>query len=261
VIKLRKINVLKEDLEIYLKNGMSSKEISEIYNCTPTFITKKIKHFGLKYNSKSEHMQKLINLGIYDKDKYTRIRNILVKIKDRCYNIKCYAYENYGGRGIRLCDEWLNNPSNFYIWSLNNGYSDDLSIDRIDNNGNYEPDNCRWVSMFIQANNRRNNHLVTIDGETKTIMEWSKYFKIPYDTLKNRVNKGWREEDLNMSVINKKSCKQSKEKGISWNQQINKWVVRISISGKRIYLGCRDTEEEAIKLKIDFLNSQKEENK
>ena len=108
-------------------------------------------------------------------------------IKRRCYDKRCVNYKNYGGRGIKVCDEWLNSFQSFYDWSVANGFADSLTLDRIDVNGNYEPNNCRWVTIEVQSNNRRNNHLLTYNGETHTMSEWSSILGIERYILNNRI--------------------------------------------------------------------------
>lgn len=128
----------------------------------------------------------------------TRLYNIWRLMISRCYNIKNRSYYRYGGRGIKICDEWLNNFINFYNWALNNGYNESLSIDRIDNNGNYLPQNCRWATAKEQANNTRNckgRRFLTLNGETKSVRDWSKDLNINYSTLSCRINRlGWDDE-------------------------------------------------------------------
>lgn len=117
-------------------------------------------------------------------------------MKNRCLNPRVERYKDYGGRGIKVCDEWLNDFQAFYDWAMANGYHEDLSIDRIDANGNYEPNNCRWVDMKTQANNKRNNFLVEINGESKTIGEWSRITGVGYSTICQRYRRGDRGEAL-----------------------------------------------------------------
>lgn len=93
---------------------------------------------------------------------------------DRCYNINKPAYYRYGGRGIFVCKQWRHDYIAFREWSMANGYREGLSLDRINNNGNYEPTNCRWANNIQQANNKRNNTIVEAFGERKTIAEWSR---------------------------------------------------------------------------------------
>lgn len=126
----------------------------------------------------------------------TRIHGIYTNMKTRCYNPKYYLFHRYGGRGISVCDEWLgeNGLKNFYNWSMNNGYSEHMSIDRIDNDKGYRPDNCRWVSMKQQQNNRTNNRIITVNGEAHTMREWSEIRKINYATIQRRLASGWSEE-------------------------------------------------------------------
>ncbi len=121
----------------------------------------------------------------------TRLRCIWGGMKNRCYNTKLKQYKDYGGRGIAVCDEWKDDFTNFYNWSMSHGYDDALSIDRIDNNGNYEPNNCRWITQKQQARNKRNNNYITYKGVTKTISEWADYLGVNPNSFKNRVTRKW----------------------------------------------------------------------
>lgn len=118
----------------------------------------------------------------------TRMYKIYKDMKTRTTNKNCPEYKNYGGRGIKICDEWLSDFRKFYYWSINNGYKDELTIDRIDVNGNYEPSNCRWTTQKVQQNNRTNNHNITYNGETHTMKQWAERLGIKYKTLERRIN-------------------------------------------------------------------------
>lgn len=117
----------------------------------------------------------------------TRIHGIWLGMKHRCENPKNSSYKNYGGRGIKVCAEWQT-FINFYNWSITNGYAEDLTIDRINNDGNYEPSNCRWIDRKSQSNNTRKNHYLTYKGQTKSMSEWADIIGINYSTLRARIN-------------------------------------------------------------------------
>ena len=127
---------------------------------------------------------------------HTRLHRIWHSMYCRCYYPSTHGYERYGGRGIKICDEWINNPQSFYDWAINNGYSDNLSIDRINVNGNYEPSNCRWADKKTQARNTRGNHFYTYKGETKTIAEWAEIKGIAYKCLWNRIKRNYPEDKI-----------------------------------------------------------------
>lgn len=121
-----------------------------------------------------------------------RLYHIWRGMKQRCYSETCKNYDQWGGRGISVCDEWKEDYGAFKDWALANGYSDDLSIDRIDVNGNYCPDNCRWATYEEQARNRRSNVFLEYDGKSMTIAEWAELYGISYNTLYRRIfYDGW----------------------------------------------------------------------
>ena len=113
-----------------------------------------------------------------------------LSMRRRCYDTKCKDYKRYGARGISICNEWAD-YINFREWSLNNGFSPNLTLDRIDYNGNYTPENCRWADNITQANNRSSNHLVTYNGKTFTVTQLSREAGIPPKTFLYRINAGW----------------------------------------------------------------------
>lgn len=121
---------------------------------------------------------------------HARIYFCWQSMKDRCYNPNNKNYKNYGGRGIKVCDEWKDFVV-FEKWAKDNDYNDKLTIDRIDVNGNYEPSNCRWVDMITQENNKTNNRFITYNNETHTLMEWSKILNCNYNSLRTRLERNW----------------------------------------------------------------------
>lgn len=125
-----------------------------------------------------------------------RLCGIYSKAKNRCFNPKNPSYVYYGGRGITMCDEWRYDKISFLKWSLANGYQSHLCLDRKDNNGSYQPDNCRWVTVAINNKNRSCTRLYEYNGLSKNLYEWSDLTGIPYSTLYNRKDRGWSVEKM-----------------------------------------------------------------
>jgi hypothetical protein len=120
-----------------------------------------------------------------------RLYRIWKNMKTRCFNPKPYKYKNHGGRGITVCKEWMEYLP-FHKWAMSHGYKGNLTIERIDNNGNYKPSNCCWATYKEQALNSRRNHLITYNGETKTLQEWAEILSMKYTTLSSRLTTyGW----------------------------------------------------------------------
>ena len=132
--------------------------------------------------------------GCYQKEKakeyktkhnmtHTSLHNRWKSMKQRCLNANCKAYKNYGARGIKICDEWLVSYNVFYKWCIENGYQKGLQLDRINNNGDYRPDNCRFVTPLENSNNKRTCVYIEYNGEKHTINEWSRILNINKNTF------------------------------------------------------------------------------
>ena len=144
-------------------------------------------HLGKSYNYK--HGGTMYNSRLY---------KVFSAMHQRCENPNCDHYDRYGGRGIYICKEWSgeNGFFNFREWAMNNGYNPDApkgecTINRIDNDGPYSPDNCEWVNMKTQMNNTSINRYITYNGETHTVSDWANILGIKFSTLENRLCNGW----------------------------------------------------------------------
>lgn len=136
--------------------------------------------------------------GASNDHEYARLYRIYLAMRRRCYSKNSKCYPNYGKRGITVCQEWLDNYLTFKNWSLSNGYDDTKSIDRIDVNGNYCPENCQWASNIVQANNKRSNVYVEAWGERKTLAEWTRDHRCNASNsgmIKYRITAGWKPEN------------------------------------------------------------------
>lgn len=165
-----------------------------------------------------------------------RLYRIWQNMKDRCYNEKNKYYNDYGARGITVCDEWIRDYTNFKSWAEENGYDKNLnwvecSIDRIDNSKGYSPDNCRWVSAKVQANNRRNNVYYSYNGEEHTLRQWSGILGFDYELVKGRIWSGW-------SFEKAISTRAKAAKMYTYKQEthsIPEWAEIVGVSDKAIY--------------------------
>lgn len=186
VVKLDHIekNKINQNVEFYLCKC----------DCGNECIVQKIKlTTGRKKSCGCINKERIKN-GLNIKHKLTKSKIYITwkNMKERCYNKNHKSYKDYGARYILVCNDWLDKKNgfiNFYNWSMANSYNDKLEIDRIDNNGNYEPYNCRWVTEKEQGRNKRNNIIFTYNGETHCVNEWSEILKINRYTLLSRIIK------------------------------------------------------------------------
>ena len=171
----------------------------------------------------------------------TRLYRIYAQILTRCLQPNSKDYKKYGAKGIGVSKEWLgdNGFLNFREWSLGHGYEDNLTIDRINNNGNYAPDNCRWTTNKVQMNNTSQNRFLYLNGEKHTIAEWSRITGICEETIHARIKLGWNDED----VLTRPLQVQRKPTPEMCNIYRDKKKYAVHINNK--YIGSYATIEEA----------------
>lgn len=170
----------------------------------------------------------------------TRLYSEWQGMKQRCYDENIDCYERYGGRGITVCSEWLdmeNGSTNFIKWAIDNGYSDNLTLDRINNDGSYDPANCRWATNKEQSNNRRSNIVVEHDGNEYTLTQLCEMLDLPFGAIHARYNTGERGERLIRPIgsdpnLNGKNAKMSEETARAIKNELNQTVNCIELAQK-----------------------------
>ena len=202
-----------------------------------------------------------------DTDK--RLYRIWAGIIQRCCNNRNrYEWEKYGGRGICVCDEWKQYEA-FRDWSLANGYNDNLSIDRIDPNGNYCPENCRWATSYQQANNKRTSKFITFNGKTATVKEFADEYDIAYSCLYARLRNGWSVEKALLTPAKqiKKITNAQKIWAMSDEELARRWCVKIPYGNlcanvlfvSAFTLACFGSEDECVTHNKKWLKQPAEE--
>ena len=164
--------------------------------------------------------------------KNQRLKGIFDSMKQRCYNPNNKSYRWYGSKGVKICDEWMNDPSTFEEWSFNNGYSDDLTIDRIDGSGNYSPNNCRWITQINNAKYKSTTFNICVNGITHSGRDWANILGIG----QNLVNKYINTYGLDNTIIFITKCLENP--GLK---------PRHGQSYYDLYVGCCDMADELVK--------------
>lgn len=183
----------------------------------------------------------------------TRLYRIWTAMKSRCYNKNHKWYGRYGGRGIKICDEWINDFAAFREWAISNGYKDDLSIDRIDNDKGYSPENCRWTNQEEQCSNTSRNRILTLNGKSQTMSQWAREIGVqPYEIYR-RIERGMSTEE----ALRPKGEWKSHTRKITHNgktQTIPQWANEIGVKEHVIYTRLRRgwSIEEALKPARDY---------
>lgn len=153
------------------------------------------------------NIERIRNLNLKHGLSNSRLWRCYHNMRTRCYWTRSKEYKYYGERGIKVCDEWINPETGFetfYAWAMKNGYKEDLTLDRINTNGNYEPSNCRWVDLYTQANNKRTTRYVSVNGEVDTVARWSRALGVSYWNLLHysKGHKNCKYPDLDIKAVN-----------------------------------------------------------
>lgn len=186
--KFGKLTIIKLAKKVEYKNPNGKSFLKKYYECRCECGNTTIVYQGKLISGQTKscgclnHKHNLYNSRIY---------NIYQGMKKRCLKPSQKDFIRYGARGITICQEWKNNFINFYNWAIKNGYKDDLTLDRIDVNGNYEPSNCRWATLKEQANNKRTNKVLFYNNENHNVTEWAQILNIPRHRIYQRLNAGW----------------------------------------------------------------------
>lgn len=178
----------------------------------------------------------------------------------RCYSLKHFAYNRYGGRGISVCDEWRLTPEKFIDWIVSSNWETGLQLDRIDNNKGYYPENCRLVTPVINANNKENNTILSLENKRISIADAAKKYGINKSTIRERIKRGWSDSEsvgLTERVNQLSRSNTSGVKGVSLNKLTGRWRAFIKINGKQKHIGVFDLLDDAIKARSDYENRHK----
>lgn len=176
----------------------------------------------------------------------TRLHTIWHSMKGRCLYKSTNQYKNYGGRGIKVCNDWEKDFVSFYNWAIDNGYKDGLTLDRIDVNGNYEPSNCRWVTRNEQYKNTTTNRFITYKGETKTLTEWCRKYNINVVTFSDRLKRGLTFEE----AIKKPTFKGGGFITYTINgktKTLSEWCKIYGMSYERVYVRIKEYKWDVLK--------------
>lgn len=206
-----KTNMQYEGLIDYAKTH-TILECAEKYNCSYACMRSYIYKHKITYKQQSIRGEN--NPNYKHGGKNTRLFHIWQNMRDRCNREKNKQYKDYGARGIKVCTEWETSFVAFRNWSIKHGYDETLTIDRIDNDKGYCPDNCKWSNKYEQSNNKRTSRLLTYNGETKTLAQWCRLLALNYGTVASRLHRGKMSIDLLFSKAdfnkNKKLYKELK---------------------------------------------------